>query len=218
MKSIYITVVGMHHYDAGAMVAPGMILRCRKEPKNRYDGEAIRVDLPVFGKVGYVGNSPHTVLRGTYSAGRLYDKVGKKCYVRVIRMFPSSAVCVLLKGDKTLLKTAWERTLEMMGKKNRDKWTNRIFEYDAPITSGTMGDVTKEEEAQEKGFFQELEVEKERLAHEFVVDAATLAKWLAEDAAKDAQQAAGEADGEVVEAEPERVKSKKKAKKRTAKK
>ena len=56
-----------------------------KDKKNPYDDEAIAVyrnDL----KCAYVANSVCTVARGTYSAGRLYDKIKEKasCIVRFI--------------------------------------------------------------------------------------------------------------------------------------
>ena len=38
-----------------------------------YDKEAISVNLAGLGKIGYVANSPYTVLGESYSAGRLYD-------------------------------------------------------------------------------------------------------------------------------------------------
>ena len=39
--------------------------------------------LPVYGTVGYIANSTNTVAGGTMSAGRIYDRVEKKFYVRV---------------------------------------------------------------------------------------------------------------------------------------
>ena len=44
----------------------------KKEKDNEYDKEAISVNLPGLGKIGYVANSPYTVLGESYSAGRLY--------------------------------------------------------------------------------------------------------------------------------------------------
>lgn len=49
-----------------------------KRTQNEWDREAIAVYREGLGKVGYVANSPKTVLGESYSAGRLYDKIGKK--------------------------------------------------------------------------------------------------------------------------------------------
>ena len=40
-----------------------------------FDAEAIKVELEGLGTVGYVANSPYTVLGESYSAGRLYDEI-----------------------------------------------------------------------------------------------------------------------------------------------
>lgn len=45
-----------------------------KDPKNEYDDEAIAVFTVHKEQLGYVANSTRTVAKGTYSAGRLYDK------------------------------------------------------------------------------------------------------------------------------------------------
>lgn len=60
-----------------------MDLVLRKEPDKEYDKEAIRVEIPGIGKVGYVANSSYTVLGETLSAGRLCDKIGKKARAKV---------------------------------------------------------------------------------------------------------------------------------------
>ena len=51
-----------------------------KEYDNQYDQEAIRVEAPYHGKIGYVANSVATVAKGTISAGRLYDKFQDYCF------------------------------------------------------------------------------------------------------------------------------------------
>ena len=56
--------------------APKMKGKLLKEPDNEYDKEAIKVEMPGIGQMGYVANSPYTVVGESYSAGRLYDKIG----------------------------------------------------------------------------------------------------------------------------------------------
>ncbi len=111
MKKIYITIAGMQYYDGGRFVSPGMVLRLKKDPKNRYDTEAVKAELPIVGKAGFVANSTNTVLNGTYSAGRLYDLFGKKCYARVLSVKGTRAIAIILKGKTKKLKKAWKKTL-----------------------------------------------------------------------------------------------------------
>ena len=76
MKKIYFTVAGTNHYFGNDFLKPDMKIRLIKEPDNKFDTEAIRIELEGLGVIGYVGNSPFTVVGESYSAGRLYDKVG----------------------------------------------------------------------------------------------------------------------------------------------
>ena len=84
MKKIFITITGCNHYLGYEVFRRKMELMLRKEPDNEYDKEAIRVEIPGIGKVGYVANSPHTVLGDTWSAGRICDKIGKKAHAKVV--------------------------------------------------------------------------------------------------------------------------------------
>ena len=76
MKKIYFTITGTKHYFGNDFLKPDMIVRLKKEPDNDYDKEAIKVELEGLGVIGYVANSPSTVSGESYSAGRLYDKIG----------------------------------------------------------------------------------------------------------------------------------------------
>ena len=68
MSNIYFTITGLNHYYE-------MVVYLKKDKDNEYDKEAISVNLVGLGKIGYVANSPYTVLGESYSAGRLYDKI-----------------------------------------------------------------------------------------------------------------------------------------------
>lgn len=73
-KSRYITLVGFKNLAETDVFNIDTVLKLVKEPKNKYDSEAIYVEIRHAGKVAYVANSVDTVVRGTMSAGRLYDK------------------------------------------------------------------------------------------------------------------------------------------------
>lgn len=93
MKSAYITVTGTNHYYGKEFIEPKMTLKLIKEPDNEYDKEAIRVELPGLGKIGYVANSTYTVQGESISAGRLYDKIGDTAVATVKFVLPRGILC-----------------------------------------------------------------------------------------------------------------------------
>ena len=76
MKEMYFTLTGCNYYLGSDFLEKGMIVKLKKEPDNEYDNEAIKVKMKGLGKIGYVANSPRTVIGDCMSAGRLYDKMG----------------------------------------------------------------------------------------------------------------------------------------------
>ena len=62
------------------------------EPDNKYDKEAIRVEARALGKIGYVANSPYTVLGESRSSGRLYDLIDDGATGRVLYVLPQGLV------------------------------------------------------------------------------------------------------------------------------
>ncbi len=90
---LFFTLSGTRHYYGMEPLFTGSLFYCEKEPGNPYDGEAIRAMLPVAGPIGYVANSSRTVVRGTFSAGRLYDKVPGCFYGRVMFKADNILIC-----------------------------------------------------------------------------------------------------------------------------
>ena len=99
MKSIYFTITGTNHYYGLDFFEPKMIVHLVKEPDNIYDIEAVRVELEGLGKVGYVANSTYTVLGESFSAGRLYDKIGGTAEGSVLYKLRNGVLCILTKND-----------------------------------------------------------------------------------------------------------------------
>lgn len=95
MSSIYFTITGMNHYYGSDFLKKGMKVKLVKEPDNEYDKEAIRVEMKGLGKIGYVANSPHTVLGASESAGRMYDKMKKKAKGSVLLITQKGILCEL---------------------------------------------------------------------------------------------------------------------------
>jgi len=73
-----------------------MEVRLIKEPDNKCDKEAIRVEMDGLGTVGYVANSPFTVLGESMSAGRVYDKMGDAGNGVVKYVLPQGILCELV--------------------------------------------------------------------------------------------------------------------------
>ena len=78
MKRIFFTLTGTNHYYGTDFLERGIKLILRKEPDNVHDKEAIRAEIKGLGKIGYVANSTYTVIGESYSAGRLYEHIGKR--------------------------------------------------------------------------------------------------------------------------------------------
>lgn len=76
-------------------------VRLVKEPDNEVDTEAIKVELEGLGHVGYVANNPYTVAGESYSAGRLYDKIGDTAEGTVLYVLPKGVLCYV--NEESLL-------------------------------------------------------------------------------------------------------------------
>ena len=73
---MFFTIAGTQFYHGKDFFEKDMKVKLVKEPDNPFDKEAILVKLEGLGDVGHVANSPYTVIGESYSAGRLYDKIG----------------------------------------------------------------------------------------------------------------------------------------------
>ena len=93
--TIYFTIAGAKHHFGQEFMEKDMRVRLEKEPDNEYDKEAIMVKMDGLGLVGYVANSPYTVLGESYSAGRLYDKIGDTAEGTVLYVLEKGVLCFL---------------------------------------------------------------------------------------------------------------------------
>ena len=101
MAKVFITLTGTKHYFGNDFLKKGTKIRLEKEPDNEYDKEAIKVTYEGLGKIGYVANSSYTVIGDSMSAGRLYDKIGKKAKAKVVLVTDHGTICSISK--KSLL-------------------------------------------------------------------------------------------------------------------
>ncbi len=106
MKRMYFTLVGTKYYYGQQFLKPNLVVQLIKEPDNKVDPEAIMVNLEGLGKIGYVGNSPHTVTDESYSAGRLYDKIGDTAEGTILYVLDSGALGYVTVSETNVSNTA----------------------------------------------------------------------------------------------------------------
>ncbi len=93
MNNLYFTITATDFFYGQKFFAPDMKVRLRKEHDNQFDREAIKVELNCVGQIGYVANSPRTVIGESYSAGRLYDKIGETAEATVLYVLDKGVLC-----------------------------------------------------------------------------------------------------------------------------
>ena len=98
---VFFTLTGTKHYYGNDYLKAGMKLQLKKEPDDEHDKEAIMVMVDGLGKVGYVANSPYTVIGESMSAGRVYDKIGDTAVGEVVFITTQGVLCKICK--KSLL-------------------------------------------------------------------------------------------------------------------
>lgn len=123
---LYFSISGVKNYYGMEPFAIGALFYCEKEPNNKHDQEAIRAMLPMVGIVGYVANSSYTVVRGTHSAGRLYDKVPQRFFGRVMFRTDKQIICQVESDHPDLL--AMELTSQLI----------RLPDFEEVHPSGTI--------------------------------------------------------------------------------
>ena len=92
---VYITITGTYFYHGHDFIEKGMMLRLEKEKDCKVDNESVAVLLDGIGKIGNVANSVRTVVGQSYSAGRLYDKIGDTAMAEVVYILPEAVLCTI---------------------------------------------------------------------------------------------------------------------------
>lgn len=98
-KNIFVTITGTNYCYGMKPFEVGRVIKLIKEPDNEHDSEAIRAELPFIDKIGYVANSPCTVAKGTFSAGRVHDLFEKETYAQILFVTHASVICLLLSPE-----------------------------------------------------------------------------------------------------------------------
>lgn len=95
-QDLFATVVGLKNYKGNQVFKLGSIIKLIKEPENDFDTEAIMCELKYIGKTGYIANSTKTVIKGTMSAGRIYDKIEEVSFAEVKFIADDSVIAKVL--------------------------------------------------------------------------------------------------------------------------
>lgn len=97
METIYFTITGTDYHYGHKFIEPGMLVKITKDHDNKFDKEAIKVEMEGLGLIGYVANSHFTVLGESMSAGRIYDKIEESAKGKVLYVLPKGILCILEK-------------------------------------------------------------------------------------------------------------------------
>ena len=102
----YVTIICFNKFHGKKVFKIGSILKLIKEPDNHHDGDAIRVEMRYAGKVGYIANSTNTVIRGTMSSGRVFDKIDDENAYAIVKFISNQNIIakILEKDEITELK------------------------------------------------------------------------------------------------------------------
>ena len=96
---IQLTIVGIQQYQGRFPFSGGRQLICAKEPDNKFDNKAIKVLDVGNTKVGYIANSPYTVIEGTMSASQVYDQIGDYSVIEVVHSTEYNVICKVIEAD-----------------------------------------------------------------------------------------------------------------------
>ena len=97
---MYITIISFEDMHGTKPLKLNGIVKLVKEPSNQYDTEAIACEMRHFGKIGYVANSTQTVVIGSMSAGRLYDKIADVYFAKIQFITGRTAIAKVLSSDE----------------------------------------------------------------------------------------------------------------------
>lgn len=96
MEKIWFTITGTNYRHGTEFMEPGMEVALKKEPDNEHDTEAIRVDMEGLGQIGYVANSTRTRIGESWSAGRIYDRIGDTAKGKIKYVLSDGVLCELV--------------------------------------------------------------------------------------------------------------------------
>ncbi len=97
---MFITTIAFEKMQGTKPLKLNGIIKLVKEPDNTYDPEAIACEMRHYGKIGYVANSVHSVIKGCMSSGRVYDKIEDEYFAKIKFITGNMAIAKILTADE----------------------------------------------------------------------------------------------------------------------
>ncbi|MBE7011548.1 MAG: hypothetical protein E7415_02620 [Ruminococcaceae bacterium] len=106
-RGFYVTISETGKYYGNSLFEPGEIVKISKDKANDRQ-RGIRVTLPLMGIVGYLASEDRDLVRGTLSANKIYDKIGKYAYAQVMFVSEFNVIAKIL-HPREVVKTPYLR-------------------------------------------------------------------------------------------------------------
>ena len=81
-----ICITGTQFYQSFDVIREGLIVDLIKEDENEHDSDAIRVEVDGM-TIGYVANSPHTLIDGVKSASEIRNTTSAKAEIMFLYLY-----------------------------------------------------------------------------------------------------------------------------------
>ncbi len=94
-SNVFITINHTEKFGGTGNLRVGDRIILRKDHDNAVDDEAITAFSRHDVKCGYVANSVCSVARGTYSAGRVYDKIDEEAECEVMFILDERIIAMI---------------------------------------------------------------------------------------------------------------------------
>ncbi len=128
MTKTYLTVAGFSAAFQFIPFEPGQALCLKKVSSPIGYQDAILAHLPYLGAVGYVADEADMVIRGTHSAGRIYDQLNSAIMVTVEFILDNRIICrIASPKEQKKLKKDFRKKEKQLGKKADNVLHHRHF-------------------------------------------------------------------------------------------
>lgn len=95
----FITITGAHHYFGSNVFRVGSYVKLVKEAENHFDKDAVRVEVPILGKIGYVANTMATKFSGTHSASIISKRIGDESTAKIRLIADDGIIAEIVSED-----------------------------------------------------------------------------------------------------------------------
>ena len=102
LRAFLITIGNAEEFYGMRPFVPNRIIRLVKEKDcNVQSPRGIRAELPFFGTIGFVDNSPRPVYGGASRVQDFFERIGKEAFAKVILVTADKAVVLFVSAPNT---------------------------------------------------------------------------------------------------------------------